>query len=51
MRSVKRRNLLAGDGVGRLVGRRQPYAYTLLVCGFGFCWVLHGWDGMVIVAA
>lgn len=51
MRSVKRRNLLTGDGVGGLVGRRQSHAYILLVCGFDFCWVLRGWDGMVIVAA
>lgn len=51
LRSVKRRKLLAGDGVGGPVGRRQPYAYTLLVCGFDSCWVLHGWVGVETVAA
>lgn len=51
LRSVKRRNLLTRGGVGGLVGRRQSHAYILLVCGFDFCWVLRGWDGMVIVAA
>lgn len=36
---------------GNRARESSPCTHALPFCGFCFCWVLHGWSGVVVVAA